>query len=1150
MITFSNIPESVQKTLFDRMDMLDKNKRTQIGEPISTDTGSPKDNYMFSRSTFMRMISLQPPASNPRPIILSGGEADHKGNLVGNLWGKKTTNSGVASTTSDPLNPVVNYGRYWAEGDSQPYRPMPGVKDISVEYKGGGRTLAATRGAEINWTCWTYDDLDRLTAHFLHTGNTVFIDWGWSGIGDLNPTKVEKFPILIENDDGELDFAEPYVDRKGKKVPLLSTLPDHIINQKGNYDAMIGIVQDFEWSVRDDGGFDCVTTLISTGVNILQQSLKTSSDPRLTTLPTIVKDTKKVQVDYDNKGIGIAVGGAALSYAAYNWWNYSGWIAAVGGVVSIGAGMAYDAMFASDDYYITPTLIKEFEGGGQAVPPRSDKAAALEVKQDNIWGQDQTNKHYIGSFKGQELLKKISPYITFDIYVKDLYNQLRNILSQDPGVIKSGHVIRIRTKVDPGFVGDEDGKFKESKGDYLIDEMYVTWGWFEDNVLSRFFSRLTDNGQGVMGEFRSFEEVYDKSGNFSENVPVKIRNHRGMLTTDLTKFLLLKPNDPIHAWLFAKWSYKWKSTVIESGKVWQNEMFMGENFMATPNIDDEDGTAKLHYFEDQDEHGNFITSSGVLRNVYFNVRHLADMMSDGTDIESAVRSVWDDFSSEYGGIYDFYLDYSDDQNRIVVKDRGWTFDSVKNALKKTNRSHPANPDGIDGTADDKEKFDGLFEFPTWKKNSIVKSQNLSARLPTRMKLVAMYGASNLPMKDEEEKDSFESSHHEDQAGLAWGQLAAPIDPELELERGNLTEEQFEQKVLTAAMLGKIDYPWRDNRSFGSKTANIDKELYIQQLSGIEDGFNTKIGDGTIMYDSVIQKIMDNQYAEYIQNLKEVTKTTTGADVVKGNAKAEDMEKVMAERKKKWEDLMTLRGKNKLTAKQLFGMYQLKSTDDRPGGSLGADGYGISHAFKLGSAFKEFMMKDIRGFTGIQANSDPIVPIDFELEVDGVAGIFPGNAFQSSYLPEKYKEISCFQTMGVNQKLDSSGWTSTIKGQIRVSVPPGTPPEPEEIPKKKKKEKKVTNDQVVYTQEAETINESFKEQLNNNIDDITVNHGQVFVPGTDLKAAAGEAVLGIGNVSVLTTSSGTSQTHTMVPKTKINKDGSKSTSYRMIKINKE
>ena len=93
MITFSNIPESVQRTLFDRMDMLNKNKLTKIGEPLSIATGGPKDNYMFSRSTFMRMISLQPPTTptgdKGKPIILSGGEADHKGNLVGNLWGKK-----------------------------------------------------------------------------------------------------------------------------------------------------------------------------------------------------------------------------------------------------------------------------------------------------------------------------------------------------------------------------------------------------------------------------------------------------------------------------------------------------------------------------------------------------------------------------------------------------------------------------------------------------------------------------------------------------------------------------------------------------------------------------------------------------------------------------------------------------------------------------------------------------------------------------------------------------------------------------------------------------------------------------------------------------------------------------------------------------
>jgi len=632
------------------------------------------------------------------------------------------------------------------------------------------------------------------------------------------------------------------------------------------------------------------------------------------------------------------------------------------------------------------------------------------------------------------------------------------MIALDEGVIKSGHIIRIRTNVDPGFVSkvkDEVTTFKEETKDttYLIDEMYVTWGWFEDNVLSRFFSRLTDNGQGVMGEFRSYEEVYDKSGKFSENVPVRIRNHSSMLTTDLTKFLLLKSGgDPIVNWVYANWKSGWSTKTItrnnEDIEVFVNEWFGKEYFRASPLVDihghGEPEDVILHYFDDQDKHGNYSSDSGILRNVYFNVRHLAEIMSDGENIESAVRNVWSDFASEYGGIYDFYLDYSDDQNRIVVKDRGWSLDAVKNALLETNRSHSADPDGVDMNTESNSKFDGLFEFPTWKKNSIVKSQNLSARLPDRMKLVAMYGASNLP-DDPDNEDSFKSSHHEDQAGLAWGQLVAPIDPELELERGNLTEEQFEQKVLTAALGGKIDYPWRDNRSFGSKTANIDKELYIQQL-----GSNTSQGTGTIMYDSIIQKIMDNQYAEYIQNLKDLTAATEGTTKLDQKTGPEDLEKIVQARKETWEDLMLKRSSGELSSQQLFGMYQLKKTgDDRPGGPLGEDGYGESHAFKLGSAFKQFMMKEIRGFTGIQAKTDPIVPIDFELEVDGVAGIFPGNAFQSSYLPKKYKDISCFQVVGVNQKLDSSGWTSTIKGQIRISVSPGIAPEPEpEEPKKR------------------------------------------------------------------------------------------------------
>ena len=36
--------------------------------------------------------------------------------------------------------------------------------------------------------------------------------------------------------------------------------------------------------------------------------------------------------------------------------------------------------------------------------------------------------------------------------------------------------------------------------------VYVTWGWFEDNVLSRFFGNVDEEGK-LIGEFRSIERV-------------------------------------------------------------------------------------------------------------------------------------------------------------------------------------------------------------------------------------------------------------------------------------------------------------------------------------------------------------------------------------------------------------------------------------------------------------------------------------------------------------------------------------------------------------------------------------------------------------------------------------------------------------------
>ena len=105
MINFSTINKKIQETLFDRMSMLERdtsvsefspNSGYPIGSPLATKKGDTKSNYMFSRSTFMRMISLTPPVkgdgSKGKPIVLMGGEAtlrDGQYGITHNLAGSK-----------------------------------------------------------------------------------------------------------------------------------------------------------------------------------------------------------------------------------------------------------------------------------------------------------------------------------------------------------------------------------------------------------------------------------------------------------------------------------------------------------------------------------------------------------------------------------------------------------------------------------------------------------------------------------------------------------------------------------------------------------------------------------------------------------------------------------------------------------------------------------------------------------------------------------------------------------------------------------------------------------------------------------------------------------------------------------------------------
>ena len=986
MITFTPINKKIQETLFKKMSMLDRDPIYSIGETISPDGDGPESNYMNTRSTWLRMVSLSPPKYRD-PVILMGGEADSRGNIVSNIWGSKdytdvadkfsewktrpqtAQGPGLAETENyrDLLEPAhttedITYGKYNVDG-VQPFRPLPGIKDVSIEYKGGGMKLGATRTAEINWTCWTWQELDRLMPHFLHHGKTVFLDWGWSGIGELQ--KVVPYPIFKKKDDGKLEFIKDSDPKSWGIDNLSAKIPKYILEEgKGHYDGLLGKVQDFTWSVRDDGGFDCSTTLISLGVSALQQTLKTDHLGQMAGLPLWINE--KGKIDFNIKG--------ELVSSAYS--------------------NEQKELMKKHLSQAAHTIV----AGG-----------SVEEKYWKNMGMEGYVTAPFGDFAN------LSPYFTFSAYIKDFTHQLARILGPNGSerVIKSGHVLWLLQYGSSDLLGPP--------------KLYCTWGWFEDNVLSRFFSSIGNNNN-LISSVRSIETKYKADGTELGKESIKIRNDKHMITTDTSKFLLMKPGDALSDILtnVMKTQLHIDSTGHESWQAvfaWSRKELKREEFAKKIEkvvyFNPSEETEKNQGRTDEDiQNGVGICKEkeGFLRNVYFNAEYLQERCEDATNLQGIIENVWNGFSSEYGSIFNFKIDYSDDQNTIVVRDAGYTASSVKYQLE-----HPSKRGNPSGTESEKvNKFDGLFTFPIWEKSSMVKSQNLSAKLPQRMQLAAMY-ASNKKNTIKDEADS----GSDELAAIAWGKLLSPAPEEGESE--NLSE--LKNKNLKNLITGDLSVPYERNASFGNAIADPNENLVMNARN--KEGnliIDPSLDMGTLIYPSILNQVFAEQKEEAQRKYKTVVKEKTK----KGEKTVVfDIDQVRNMRAV-WEDYFPL---NYAGGKTWKGQEIISSGWGDKNASLywfGANSNGVL-VIKMTTLAKKIMIGNLRGEDGVVGQSDPIIPVELELDIDGIGGIFPGNAFQSSYVPSRYRKMACFQVVGVSQKIDSTDWSTTIKGQIRVSV---------------------------------------------------------------------------------------------------------------------
>jgi hypothetical protein len=160
------------------------------------------------------------------------------------------------------------------------YRPISGIKSISTRYEG---TLKSRRECTVNFTVFSLEDLDRLSPYFFRVGSEVLVEFGWNVGTDtassmFNTSLGHKIIDIyhnkgvkgIKSDGGVIDLLK---DNTAKNYE------EEILKHNGDYEYVLGQISNFEYSLRSDGGFDCVVKVQTVGMSLLDTKVDREYSP-------------------------------------------------------------------------------------------------------------------------------------------------------------------------------------------------------------------------------------------------------------------------------------------------------------------------------------------------------------------------------------------------------------------------------------------------------------------------------------------------------------------------------------------------------------------------------------------------------------------------------------------------------------------------------------------------------------------------------------------------------------------------------------------------------------------------------------------------------------------------------------------------------
>ena len=437
------IEKIIRETLDEKRKVL---SRTKTPDPYSPRKPETKKEYQKNiiKTTYMFMVSA--------PIFeedeVKRGKMPSGTIILGNQEYSKNTSEQV-------------YAKDLYNSRSKiPYRPNAGVTSLSSEYI-SSNNVQFVRHITINWSCFSLEDLEELGERFLTLGRKVYVEWGWTQDKKDRPALIDKKGQVIDIKSNP-DENESEATRLRNKV---------IQEGKGEFDATIGWVNNFNWTSREDGGFDCTTELTVQGINALDGPTNLTDSHN--------DDGKKKFKENTSSGFS----GFGFKEALQN-------LPETMAKLVLGRKLGGDANNWEEKSKRTLQSYTEVGDMEQEIVVKGS-AKNQEEKIKNIYRDITIQDEGIISDNNNFILTA-NETITGD--KKESFDN--SLISYNVSTIKSQALT-----FDP-----LDGTKTTFTKSYPPEKAWVRWGWFEDNVINRFFALIEPDGTPVSW-FRSIEST-------------------------------------------------------------------------------------------------------------------------------------------------------------------------------------------------------------------------------------------------------------------------------------------------------------------------------------------------------------------------------------------------------------------------------------------------------------------------------------------------------------------------------------------------------------------------------------------------------------------------------------------------------------------